>query len=124
MGEYESRDIDIRAMDMSNRNLAKEVEAGRFRRGLYDRLKSFHITMPPLRERLDDILLLAEYLYHGACQEMHKSLGSFAPGVLEMLKSYHLARQYKGATECDLSDIFAYSERYEYPNPTFLAPDP
>lgn len=88
MGEYESRNVDVRVMAISNRHLAKEVEAGRFRGDLYDRLKSFHITVPPLRERQDDIPLLAEHFYHEACNQMTKAMGGFAPGVLGTLRNY------------------------------------
>jgi len=88
MGEYESRDVDVRVIAISNRDLAKEVEARGFRGDLYDRLRSFHITVPPLRERQDDIPLLVEYFYRKACEQMNKELNGFAPGVLEMLQSY------------------------------------
>ncbi|MFC1715295.1 sigma 54-interacting transcriptional regulator [Candidatus Poribacteria bacterium] len=88
MGEHESRDIDVRVIAISNRDLAKEVEAGRFRGDLYGRPKSFHITVPPLRERQDDIPLLARHFYREACNQMTKAMGSFAPGVLGMLQNY------------------------------------
>ena len=88
MGEYESRDVDVRVIAISNRDLAEEVEVGRFRGDLYSWLKSFHITMPPLREREDDIPLLAQHFYGEACNQMNKELDGFAPGVIEMLQSY------------------------------------
>jgi DNA-binding NtrC family response regulator len=88
IGEYELRDVDARVIAISNRDLAEAVEADRFRGDLYDRLKSFHINMPPLRERPDDIPMLAEHFYQEACRQMTKALNSFAPGVLEMLQSY------------------------------------
>lgn len=88
IGEYESRNVDVRVIAISNRDLAREVEAGRFRGDLYNRLKLLHIPVPPLKERQNDILLLAEHFYYEACNQMSKELDGFAPGVLEMLQSY------------------------------------
>lgn len=53
------------------------------------RIKKFHIHLPPLQERLEDIPLLAEHFYRQAYQQMSRTLVGFAPGVLEMLQRYH-----------------------------------
>jgi len=89
LGETTYRDVDVRVIAISNRELLKEVEAGRFREDLYLRLKAFHIHLPPLRERLDDIPLLAEHFLKEACRQTLKVLDGFAPDVLKMLQSYH-----------------------------------
>jgi transcriptional regulator with GAF, ATPase, and Fis domain len=84
LGDNISRDVDVRIIAMTNRELIKEVESGRFRRDLYYRLSVFPIYVPPLRERPEDIPLLAKHFL----QEMDRELVDFAPGILEMLQSY------------------------------------
>lgn len=88
LGEYDSRDVDIRVIAISNRHLSKEVEAGRFRGDLYRRLRAFHITVPPLKQRLGDIPLLAEYFYQKACSQMSKALDGFTPDAMKVFQSY------------------------------------
>ncbi|MBI1927271.1 sigma 54-interacting transcriptional regulator [Candidatus Poribacteria bacterium] len=88
LGEHKSRDVDVRIIAMSNRNLLKEAEAGRFREDLYFRLSEFPIHVPPLRERLEDIPLLAQHFLGEFCRERNQAIDGFAPDVFEMLKSY------------------------------------
>lgn len=61
VGEKDHRSCDIRLIFATNRTLAGEVEAGRFHEALYHRINVFNIEMPPLRERKEDIPLLAEF---------------------------------------------------------------
>jgi formate hydrogenlyase transcriptional activator len=60
VGDDRTRHVDVRVVSATNRNLASEVEAGRFRRDLFYRISTFLIEVPPLRERQGDIELLAE----------------------------------------------------------------
>ena len=63
VGGEQTIEVDVRIVAATNRNLEEEVKAGRFREDLYYRLNVIHITVPPLRERKDDIpLLLSSFL--------------------------------------------------------------
>ncbi|MFQ6044288.1 MAG: sigma 54-interacting transcriptional regulator, partial [Candidatus Poribacteria bacterium] len=89
LGETISRDVNVRVIAITNRNLTEQVEAGRFREDLYSRLNRLHIHLPPLRERLEDIPLLAEHFYREACRQTARDLDGLAPDVLDMLQNYH-----------------------------------
>ena len=88
LGENVSRDVDVRIIAMTNKDLIEEGKAGRFREDLYYRLSEFPIHIPPLRERPEDIPILAEHFLQEYSQEQKKKLDSFVPGVFEMLQSY------------------------------------
>ena len=73
VGEDRTRQVNVRVIAATNRNLEQEVEAGRFRRDLYFRLNVFPLKVPPLRDRLDDILILATCFLEQAAKRMHSS---------------------------------------------------
>lgn len=89
LGEYSLRDVNVRVIAISNQDLLKSVEIGYFRKDLYDNLMKFHIHIPPLRKRTDDIPLLAGYFYGQLCYQIPMASLNFGPGVMDMLQRYH-----------------------------------
>ncbi len=88
VGATHTKIVDVRIVAACNRNLEKEVEAGRFRQDLYYRLKVFPIRVPPLRERRDDVPLLAGHFLQKYTREVGRPVAGFAQGAMELLMSY------------------------------------
>ena len=84
VGENVSRRVDVRIVSATNRALRQEVESGRFRLDLLYRLDVVHITVPPLRERREDVAVLAEHLWRDATQRVgsRATLGTAAIAAL------------------------------------------
>ena len=81
--------VDVRIIAATNRDLQAEVEAGRFRSDLYYRLNVFPITLPPLRERKDDIPILASYFIDKYSKATGKKIDKIANKVLDELMDYY-----------------------------------
>lgn len=88
IGATQSKQVNVRIVAATNKNLEAEVKAGRFREDLYYRLKVFPIRVPPLRERRDDIAPLANFFLDRYTREMGKSVRGFAQETLEILSAY------------------------------------
>jgi transcriptional regulator with PAS, ATPase and Fis domain len=87
VGESATRKVDARIVAATNRPLGTEVSAGRFRNDLRYRLDVLRITIPPLRERLEDIPLLVTHVWSGLAKRTG-SRAVLAPSALSMLGSY------------------------------------
>jgi DNA-binding NtrC family response regulator/pSer/pThr/pTyr-binding forkhead associated (FHA) protein len=70
VGDTKPREVDIRIVAATNRDLAAEVEAGRFRRDLFFRLGAAQVVVPPLRDRPRDLAILAKRLFNAACARL------------------------------------------------------
>jgi transcriptional regulator with PAS, ATPase and Fis domain len=80
--------LDVRVICTTNRDLAEEVERGRFRQDLLYRLRVIHLELPPLRERRDDIPLLVEHFLGLYSARLDRRVRGVTPQVLEALMSY------------------------------------
>ncbi len=88
VGSSKPVSIDVRFISASNKNLKELVGAGLFREDLYYRLNVIEIFIPPLRERMDDILLLADYFLHRFCEEHNMSMKSFSKEAMKHIFSH------------------------------------
>jgi two-component system nitrogen regulation response regulator GlnG len=88
VGGNESIKTDVRIIAATNQNLEQMVQDGGFREDLYYRLKGFLICLPPLRERGDDIQLLAHRIFARFNDKFNSKLESMAPEVLDVFKAY------------------------------------
>ncbi len=80
--------VDVRVVAATNRDLEAAVERGGFRQDLFYRLNVFPIRIPPLRERLDDIPVLAQYLIERYAKQAGKSIRTISKQTLELLQAY------------------------------------
>jgi two-component system NtrC family response regulator len=88
IGDNESRQIDVRVICATHRNLAEMVEDGDFREDLMYRINTFEIQLPPLRLRIDDIPDLAEHLYRRFQPAVRARQELFTPEAVQLLKSH------------------------------------
>jgi formate hydrogenlyase transcriptional activator len=88
IGSTKPIQVDVRVLAATNRDLAADVEEGDFRQDLYYRLNVFPVNVPPLRERIEDIPLLAEYLVERYAKKAGKKITTIDRSTLEMLQNY------------------------------------
>ncbi|MBN2615692.1 MAG: sigma-54-dependent Fis family transcriptional regulator [Bacteroidales bacterium] len=89
VGGLEEVSVDTRLIVATNKDLAEEVNAGRFRQDLYYRLLGLPIQLPPLRERDNDVLLLATHFIEEFCRENNIPVKDLTPEARNKLQNYH-----------------------------------
>src|ERR1700736_5387801 len=88
IGSTEESDVDVRIIAATNKDFEKEIAEGRFREDLYYRLSVIPIQVPPLRERREDIPLLARHFLKTFRKAMEKPVESISPEAMRRLESY------------------------------------
>jgi len=88
LGSNKTIPVDVRLITATNRNLEEAVQDGTFRGDLYYRLQVVQIELPPLRERFEDIPLLAEFFLKKYAEENGRNLRSIHAGALDILQKY------------------------------------
>src|ERR1700756_60380 len=88
VGSNEETDVDVRIIAATNKNFEKEIAEGRFREDLYYRLSVIPIQLPPLRERREDIPLLARHFLESFRKAMEKPINGISPEAMRQLESY------------------------------------
>jgi PAS domain S-box-containing protein len=135
LGEERTRTVDVRIIAATNRDLEVEVKAGRFRQDLYYRLSVFPIELPPLRERPEDITVLAQHFLEHSSRKMGKSVPRLTqvqarelevydwPGNVRELQNVverAVIRSQNGSLEFGLRSASAVSSRVPERRPTSM----
>lgn len=95
-GALAPREIDVRIIATETRDPAREVQSGRLRDTLYERLRAVEVTMPPLRERNHDVLLLAEHFLRRFAEEHQRLVSGFTPRARTKLASHNWPSNVRG----------------------------
>ena len=88
VGSSRTKKVDVRVISATNADLHKEVEEGRFRQDLLFRLNTIEIHIPPLRERREDTLALANFFLDKHAQRYRKALSGFDPGAVQAMMEH------------------------------------
>jgi transcriptional regulator with PAS, ATPase and Fis domain len=88
VGDTRPEAVDIRVLTATNRNLEEEIKRGRFREDLYYRLNVINLVLPPLRERGEDVLVIAKYLLARMGPEYGDKVKGFSPTALVALRKH------------------------------------
>lgn len=89
LGGKKDINIDVRIIVATKTNLSEAMRVGKFRDDLFHRLNEFHINLPPLRERKEDIPVLAKYFLEEANNELNRNIKGFSNEVMKFFLSYN-----------------------------------
>jgi transcriptional regulator with PAS, ATPase and Fis domain len=89
VGSTKSEYLDIRVIAATNKDLKQEIKKGRFREDLFWRLNVITISLPPLRDRGDDVIVIAKYLLEKYAKEYNKKTKGFTKEAISAIKKFH-----------------------------------
>lgn len=123
--------VNVRVIAATNKDLEQEIERNRFRRDLFYRLGVIKITIPPLRERPDDILPLAQVFIEKTCKRFNKPIMTLAPDVIDAFLAYdwpgnvrEMQNVIEGSIQLASDNVITYDLVSEYFAPKNLASQP
>src|SRR3954464_6275310 len=96
VGGHEDRKVNVRVLAATSRDIRKMVEQGSFREDLYYRLNVVAITLPPLRERVDDVPILVEHFLKEIAEKKHTAPRRVSPEVMRRLVTYRWPGNVRG----------------------------
>lgn len=100
VGENKAIPVDIRLICATNRNLEKMVRDGEFREDLYYRINTMHLHLPPLRDRSDEIIPLAEMFISRYAERYHRNVTGLEPEARQLLKSHRWSGNIRELQNC------------------------
>lgn len=124
VGGNRSLRAEVRIIAATNRDLAKEVQGGRFREDLYHRINVFPIELPPLRERREDIRTLSEYFCQLHAKRLHKEIFGISDDALIQLEKYPWPGNVRELNNCVERAVLLCDDKVLLPRHFFLASFP
>jgi len=88
VGDMRTKKVSVRIIGATNQDLERAIREGAFREDLFYRINTFTITLPPLRERIEDIPFLAEFFLQRARAKVNKKVDAVSPQALTLLRNY------------------------------------
>ena len=88
VGDMRTRKVSVRIIGATNQDLERAIREGAFREDLFYRINTFTITLPPLRERIEDIPFLAEFFLQRARAKVNKKVDAVSPQAIMLLRNY------------------------------------
>ena len=116
VGGEQTITVDVRVIAATNKNLEEEVKAGRFREDLYYRLNVVNITVPPLRQRRDDIPLLASAFLQEFAKENNKTIDGMDSATRKIIYNYNWPGNIRQLRNCLESAVVMCSENLITPD--------
>jgi two-component system response regulator HupR/HoxA len=120
VGDQTPFKVDVRIIAATHHDLQKDVEAGSFRKDLFYRLSVFTIPMPPLRERREDIALLAQHFLDQLVHRHGKRVCGFTPGAISLLSAYDFPGNVR-ELENEVERAYALVDTDDYITPELLS---